>query len=340
MKNSFLGYYRPSDDEFAQLWQTATFALDANVLLNMYGYSARTRSSLLALFRSIEERLWVPYQFAREYQRNRFKAIAEQVNSYAQARKDLRALLDQKLRIKHKQPFVGKKSILDLERICEELAKGQREYERLYSSDPHFAEVSKLLEKRIGLAPDAQAHDAHCAEARNRYSSKTPPGYSDSAKPEPDAFGDFFGWKEILTHGQASGCATILVTDDQKEDWWYIHNKDRRIGPRPELIEEYWRHCQKPFYMYSLEEFMRYAQKHLGQKVTSAVLQEVRERSASQAEEPPIKHQRFTGAADKSDGLTAIELGYAGKIKSGDQNSRHSDKPDSQADEKPSEPKI
>ena len=106
MKSTFRGYYRPSEPEFAELWRTCIFVLDANVLLNMYGYSSETRNQLLALLTTIAQRLWVPHQFAREYQRNRAKSIAEQVSSYATARGELQALLDHRLRVKHKHPFV------------------------------------------------------------------------------------------------------------------------------------------------------------------------------------------------------------------------------------------
>lgn len=323
MKTSFPGYYRPSDEEFLALWQTATFALDANVLLNMYGYSRRTRNSLLSLFRSIEERLWVPYQFAKEYQKNRFKSIAEQVTSYSAARKELKTLLDQRLRVAHKHPFVGKASLENLERICRELEQGEREYERLFSTDPHFAEISRMLSGRVGTAPTEAEFSQHCAEARVRYANKTPPGYIDSVKPEPQAFGDYFGWKEILLHGEIAQCATILITDDRKEDWWHVHGKDRRIGPRPELVAEYWGRCQKPFYMYTLEEFMRYAQRHLGQRITTAALQEVRERSASQTDDKPL--EKATGAKSDSKPLT-LEFTSFSAFKS----EEHPEKPDSE----------
>lgn len=284
MKSTFRGYYRPSDAEFTTLWKTCVFVLDANVLLNMYGYSSETRNQLLGLLRSIEQRLWVPHQFAREYQRNRAKSIAEQASSYATAHAELLALLDQRLRVKHRHPFVQRRSLSDLNRICAELEAGRREHERLFSSDPVFDAVSQMLAGRVGAAPTPEELSARCAEARTRYPSKIPPGYSDSKKPEPEAFGDYFGWTEILAFGRANNKPAILITDDQKEDWWHIFNRDRRLGPRPELVSEYWDACQQPFYMYTLEEFMRHAEHHLEQRVTPAALEEVRERSVSESD--------------------------------------------------------
>ncbi|WP_457331931.1 PIN-like domain-containing protein [Rhizobacter sp. P5_C2] len=284
MKSTFRGYYRPSEEEFTELWKTCVFVLDANVLLNMYGYSGETRIQLLALLRSIEQRLWVPHQFAREYQRNRAKSISEQVTSYSTAHTELLTLLDQRLRVKHRHPFVPRRSLSDLKRICAELEAGRKEHELLFSNDPIFGVVSQMLAGRVGAAPTAEEYSVRCTEARNRYPLKIPPGYSDSKKPEPDAFGDYFGWKEILAYGRAKNTPAILITDDHKEDWWHIFNRDRRLGPRPELLAEYWDACQQPFYMYTLEEFMRYAEQHLQQRVTPEALEEVRERSESQTE--------------------------------------------------------
>ena len=34
MRNLFPGYYRPTDNELKELWEKATFIVDANVLLN------------------------------------------------------------------------------------------------------------------------------------------------------------------------------------------------------------------------------------------------------------------------------------------------------------------
>ena len=36
MKDKFHGYYRPSEEYFANLWNDAIFAFDANTLLNLY----------------------------------------------------------------------------------------------------------------------------------------------------------------------------------------------------------------------------------------------------------------------------------------------------------------
>jgi hypothetical protein len=77
MKSTFPGYYRPSADEFKALWDEAIFVFDANVLLGLYTYHESTTNEFLDLLDRISERIWMPHQFAFEYQDNRIKKIKE-----------------------------------------------------------------------------------------------------------------------------------------------------------------------------------------------------------------------------------------------------------------------
>jgi hypothetical protein len=132
MKSSFPGYYRPSVAQFTQLWASALFAFDANVRLSLYGYSKRTRNSLLELFESIRDRLWMPHQFAAEFQRNRMKAISEQVENYRSVKKQLESLIEQHLKPRHRHPFITTKSMQAVKTICKELETGLRHHQSLF----------------------------------------------------------------------------------------------------------------------------------------------------------------------------------------------------------------
>ncbi|MEB3250362.1 MAG: PIN-like domain-containing protein [Merismopediaceae bacterium] len=94
MKNLFCGYYRPNDDKFREIWRSATFVLDANILLNMYRYPEEAREQLLNVLKSIEKRLWIPYQAALEFQRNRVSVIAEQHKKFLEVRNILKPSQD------------------------------------------------------------------------------------------------------------------------------------------------------------------------------------------------------------------------------------------------------
>jgi hypothetical protein len=84
-------------------------------------------------------------------------------------------------------------------------------------------------------------------EARRRYADSVPPGYADlKKKTEPDAFADYIGWKQLLEYCTARETPLILITDDQKKDWWYVRD-ERRIGLRPELVAEYLSQSKQSF---------------------------------------------------------------------------------------------
>ena len=278
MRTTFPGYYRPTDTEFDNLWDSALIAVDANVLLNLYGYSRATRNKLLKLFNNLRDRLWIPHQFASEFQRNRIKAIFDQVDAYKSVERQLNDVRDKHLTPKHRHPFITRRSMDALATIQEELKKGRLRHEKLLSDDSIFDAITELLTDRVGKAPSPEDLDRMYGEARQRYESRIPPGYADSAKPEPEKFGDYVGWRQILDHSISENRSLILVTDDLKDDWW-LRYKDRTIGPRPELISEYATTCKRPFYMYSLEQFTRFTQRRFGRRLDTAVLEEIRRQS-------------------------------------------------------------
>ncbi len=69
MRNEFPGYYRPSEQEFEDLWEQALIVTDANVLLTLYRLGDTTRERLLEILRKLEQRLFLPYQAGYEFQR-------------------------------------------------------------------------------------------------------------------------------------------------------------------------------------------------------------------------------------------------------------------------------
>jgi PIN domain-containing protein len=87
MRDLFPGYYAPKD--FQELWDRATFVLDANVLLNLYRFPKPAADELLSVLDKIGDRLWVPYQAALEYQVNRLDVINEQRERFEKVRTTL-----------------------------------------------------------------------------------------------------------------------------------------------------------------------------------------------------------------------------------------------------------
>ena len=62
MKNAIKEFLEPTNDEKQELWEKCVFVFDTNVLLNLYRYSAKTRTSLLAAFESFKDRIKNKYK--------------------------------------------------------------------------------------------------------------------------------------------------------------------------------------------------------------------------------------------------------------------------------------
>lgn len=279
MKDLFPEYYRPSDEEFRKLWNECIFVLDANILLNIYGYSETTREQLLALLERLASRIRMPHQFALEYQRNRAKAIMEQVKNYANAEKALTDLYNEEFIPKHKHPFLSDEMLTAFKKIQEDLATSRKKHESFFMNDPYYDRVTVII-KKVSSKPDdiGKLYE----NAKRRYNAKIPPGYADlKEKGEPDGYGDYIGWVQIIEISKNEKKPVILLTDDAKEDWWQIQG-DRTIGPRPELIAEFVEECQQHFYMYSSDRFMKFAAAYLSEKVEPEAIEEVKERLKEQ----------------------------------------------------------
>ena len=84
----------------------------------------------------------------------------------------------------------------------------------------------------MGAKPSAEElADLH-KEAKSRYDKKIPPGFEKSKeKGEPDAFGDYVGWRQLIEIAKAEQKSVIFVCDDRKKDWWNIEKNGRTKAP-------------------------------------------------------------------------------------------------------------
>ena len=210
----------------------------------------------------------------------------EQIKHYDDAYKSLKTTLDDQFRSRHQHPFVSVQVERRLERICRDLLDGKAEQEKLLASDPYLETISGLFDGRVGApytSPElAQAHET----ASKRFTDKIPPGFKDAKKPSPERYGDYVGWRQILDFATKKNVSVILVTDDEKEDWW---RKDgsRMIGPHPELVAEFRSCCAGLFYMYRSDQFLDLSGKYIGGPVDPDAIKELKERRESKSPDKP-----------------------------------------------------
>lgn len=317
MRSTFRHYYRPTEDEFRDLWRTATFVFDTNVLLNLYTYPESARDELLKVLRSIQARVWIPYHVALEYQRNRINRIKssqqklqELANTVQSSQQKILAEIDS-IELSKRNIGIGDidariKALQDAHsQLLEAVEAALKQMPSTSIDDNIRNQLSEVFADRTGGAPaNQQAVDQLVADADARYAAKIPPGYKD-ANPKDDSkfrengieyykkHGDLILWLQILAHAKEKKLqALILVTEEQKEDWW-LREEGHVLAPRPELVKDAYNAGIEHFWMYSSEQFLKFANTYLEANVPPIAIEQVKEATTAAT----ANYQRVVGVS-------------------------------------------
>jgi RNA polymerase sigma factor (sigma-70 family) len=300
------------EQEFFDMWHKGIFVLDANVLLNIYRYSAKTREELLDIFSTISSQLWLPYQAAKEYHANRIGVITEQIQAYGQPEKLLNETYS-KLKAmfqSRKHPFIE-----NSEAVLNELSESFKgikarmntscEMEMNFVKDNFECDevkdrITKLFSERVGSPYDYKKLEILNKEAEERFDKKTPPGYEDKKKDGDGKFGDYILWSQIIDYAKELNKPILFITSDRKKDWWLI-NEGQTIGPRPELINEIWDKGGTSFYMYNIEQFMEYSRIYLKTEVKQDAIDEIKAMDRNEISQEEINHLLFNTIMSSED---------------------------------------
>ncbi|MHB1298653.1 MAG: PIN-like domain-containing protein [Gemmatimonadaceae bacterium] len=256
MRDTFRQHHRLTDAERQEIWQASTFALDANVLLNIYRYADATREDLFRVLQGLRGRVWVPYQAAKEFYARRIDVIREQRNKFEELDKELDAALTTiRAGSFRKSAFLR---LEDIERTlrpaveeAKRLVKEQRStHPDLLHDDSYLDRFVEIIGESVGDEIEQAMFAQRCTDAQTRIDAQQPPGYRDAKKPPPERYGDVLIWYELLDLADRSKRPVIFVTDDDKEDWWQIVG-GQKLGPRPELREEMRKRAGVDFYLYN-----------------------------------------------------------------------------------------
>ncbi|BAH44528.1 hypothetical protein BBR47_35510 [Brevibacillus brevis NBRC 100599] len=279
MRSRFSGFYRPTNEEFNQLWKECIFVFDTNVLLHVYRYPQQAREALMNIFKHVSDRTWIPHQIGLEYHFRLNEEISKQNRAYEDLQVSLRSKLGE---IENKLNQYSRHTNLKVEVLVDKLKKGINEVSQdlveQKETHPDLVELSNalltLFEGKIGEAYDSEKLEEIYKDGEKRYDLKVPPGYEDAKKKKDhtkyhdgilyqDQYGDLVFWYQIIDKAKEINKPVILITDDNKIDWWQEH-KGETIGPQPELIHEFKRKTNGlKFYMYNSEQFVKFANQYL-----------------------------------------------------------------------------
>jgi hypothetical protein len=308
MKDMFPEYDNGRSPNYSEVWKDAVFVFDTNVLLNLYRYRVRTRNELLDVLHEISDRIWIPYQVALEFQRNRLSVIAEQVKRFNEVRNSVNRAKENltndlaKFKLQERHSLINTEPLIkgfdkEISKFFDGLSIIEKDQQTIFDEDELKARLENLFNHRVGRNFSNQSDlDVVQKSGEQRYKYKIPPGYEDDLKDskEPDEFfhsgliykrkyGDLILWKQILSYCRESEKKSLIfITDDAKSDWWRIVEQDgpKIIGPRPELIDEARNEGGiQNFLMYRPDRFLEYAKSELEAKISSDSIQEVKDLS-------------------------------------------------------------
>ncbi len=286
MKSKFRGFYK----EFlsgGDLLKDAAIVVDTNVLLDIYRYSKETANQILKMMDSLKEQLWMPFQVAYEYHKDRNeKVLGGHVRTYSQFIKTIDEL-DKTFAEERKHPFLEDADIIELKQniqnIRDILCQGRSNCAQLIKDDEYKNWIAKLYEGKLGDDYDSDVKNKYILDAHSRYEKHIPPGYKDSSKNDNEC-GDYLIWRQMIDYSKSSGKPIIFVSNDLKEDW--IEDvAGIKIGPRPELIDEFFQETNQWFYCYNLNHFVEIVNSQIVTKEAKAEIESrIREETLSTAE--------------------------------------------------------
>jgi hypothetical protein len=261
MKKEFPEFYRLETAEIKQLWEECLFVFDANVLLNLYRYSFGTSSNLIEIIKNFSDRIWIPHQFAHEYQRNRMIVIQDQKIKYD---KSVNTVVAELTNISDLLGNYSSDPPFNIPDFKEKLIDSQLTYPDCNSKDGMREDIDVLFDGKVGECFDATRLASIYEAGIERYRKEVPPGYCDEKEKDKNdltktkKFGDLVGWFQIMEKSKESGRSVIFITSERKEDWWQ-KVKSKTVGPRYELTREFQDETGNMFYMYDMKRFLSYA---------------------------------------------------------------------------------
>lgn len=279
MRHAISEFIDYTDAAKEDIWETATFVFDTNVLLNLYRVSSQTRGELKRAMRSVSRRVWLPYHIAWEYMKNRHEVVFECSKRYDSIDKAIDAFLvacKDQLRLREDDG-----EFKNLEKSLRKWKSGHKAKNRPaadFSKDEILEYLLSLFEEKTGQPYSEDQLEKLFEKGKERYAKQVPPGYKDAVKAKENVdcnqYGDYIIWREILDYSKENQVDIVYVTSDQKEDWWQIvHGKT--VGPRVELRKEFSDETGHRLMFYTTESFLRRFSESKGETVEPEVKEEL-----------------------------------------------------------------
>jgi rRNA-processing protein FCF1 len=239
------------------------FILDTNVLLFPYKTSTQSLKDLEVIYSRLinNNRLLIPARVIREFGNNRGKNLAEIYKRLKQKENSMDKI---ETKIDFYPILEKEKEYVQLQKVekdLKELVGKSREAIRNlqfkvsnYNWNDPVSELYKKLFTGSIIKEVQKTQDDLIDDLNFRIEHKIAPGYNDSSKSDK-GIGDLIIWQTILEIGKDLKKNIIFVTDDSKNDWFYIEEK-KTIYPKFELFDEFRRYTQNTIHIVDITTFL------------------------------------------------------------------------------------
>lgn len=293
-------YFDYTQEEYQEIWETATFVFDTSALLNLYKYKEETRDEFFKALEKIKDRLWIPHHIALEFNKNRLIVISNEIGNFSKIIKTISGL-ESHLESNINSLSLKKTHKIDTDNISVQIKnltkkikqdlESQLEKEiKLKGKDPIRDKIFELFDGKVGSRPTKQeAINGLEKEAERRFKLKIAPGFEDNNKDElcydkglqyQKKYSDYIIWQQILDNAKnIESKNLIFVTGDSKKGDWFLTieaREEKAIQPKPEILDEALNvGGLDNFLMYDTEEFITYAREYLHLKISDKAIIEV-----------------------------------------------------------------
>lgn len=265
-------------DFIDQIYKDAIIVLDTNSVLNLYRYSEENRSKYFEILKKVEERLYLTHHICNEFYKNRLIIIENRssfkdtinelieenqnkllniINNYSGGDKYNSALSI----LKHEnslKDFI----VLELEASMKKITSSIKDFKQdldfnyVQGKDPILEELVEIISEKVSTELTTEEKEKIYSDGKERYEKEIPPGYKDNSKNSTDKFGDLIIWNELQALAVKTSKSILFISDDRKEDW-AIKFKGHDLGPRKELIKEFFCNTSNLFYSITTKKFIQ-----------------------------------------------------------------------------------
>ncbi len=264
-------HYSPTKEELEKAGTTALFVFDTNTLLDILRLSPKLANKTIHVISNLQSRIMIPAHVDLEYHRRILETPAKMGNvvnqcignfDYKKIETTLKSFFNvpkDSLRFPKDcmDEYLNKFQTL-AEEVLGELKELRTYYNDLYHHQSNQYHISNLLQAQVMKGFTEDELNVIKEEGLERYKKEIPPGYMDDSKDEDRKYGDLIIWKELLRLAENNkDKAIFFISNDKKEDWVY-KKYDKIWGPRIELLQEFGKVSDQIFYIYTLDQFLKF----------------------------------------------------------------------------------